>query len=769
MKKRYWLIGIAGMLAIVALIGCQQPVAPSPGDPGGGGGSDGGGGGGAGHAAEGTAGSPAALTASGDVVSHDGTVDTGKSYYRITGVTGGQDFTVTLTSLTGNVDLYVYDAGSLDPGDLVGSSENAGTTSETVTFALGAQSFFYAVVDGSQTTEGASFELDVVAGSGAADTNEGSVGSPVELGDISGAAVTHEAAVEMGSSYYELATTPGGSYVIALDELSADANLFVYDDAAFTNQIGSSENTGTANDGVTLSLYSGSSVFVEVRWWNAARTEYTLVASDGSIGSEGTSGSPVDLGDASLGDVSYAGTQDLGRASYYQVTVEAGTEVTVELAGLSGPVDLIVDDDEDNVLGFSNESGTADESVVVASASDTTLFVTALPVAGEYGEAAFTVEVSAAPAPVYMGSAVGGFAEIMGEVTGLGTADIYVVDVASGFEYVVDLVGSGNDIDLHVYGDADFSDSLGSGATSSGTEQVTVVPPGSELYLRVRSFHSGTSSYTLTVTEVGAADPGDAPSYPLDMGSAAGGSASTVDSVAAGENRYLTVDVTPGETYGVDLTTTADLDLYVYSDSSFDWTSEIGSSASPGPGNESVSIVAPGTRLYIKVSSFGAGSYELTASERAGAGDLDGTAVTYAGGGGAFDDQTDLLVDFAVAESGSRLAVANVSLFGLSHTFVSDVTITLTTPAGTMLTVYDAGSFSEDFNGDYTFTSDSAETPIGDAPVVGGEITPGTYYVADLNQVLDEDLNGTWTLEFVDAWAGDDGSVTSTELEIEYE
>ncbi len=99
-------------------------------------------------------------------------------------------------------------------------------------------------------------------------------------------------------------------------------------------------------------------------------------------------------------------------------------------------------------------------------------------------------------------------------------------------------------------------------------------------------------------------------------------------------------------------------------------------------------------------------------------------------------------------------------MFNITHTWVSDLDVWLTSPAGTRILLFsDVGGSGDNFTG--TTLDDDALTSIssGSAPFTG------TYRPADpLATFNGTNPNGTWTLEIVDFFFGDEGSVDNWTL-----
>ncbi|MEO8503804.1 MAG: proprotein convertase P-domain-containing protein [Acidobacteriota bacterium] len=129
-----------------------------------------------------------------------------------------------------------------------------------------------------------------------------------------------------------------------------------------------------------------------------------------------------------------------------------------------------------------------------------------------------------------------------------------------------------------------------------------------------------------------------------------------------------------------------------------------------------------------------------------------------------------------VSGAGTSILDVNATTF-IQHTFAADLDITLTSPAGTVVTLTtDNGGVNDDvFNG--TVWDDSAN-PGGQVPYTAndGLVTDQTYANLTLASPLvpeeamgafiGEDPNGTWTLTISDDLAGDGGNLNSWSIDI---
>lgn len=161
------------------------------------------------------------------------------------------------------------------------------------------------------------------------------------------------------------------------------------------------------------------------------------------------------------------------------------------------------------------------------------------------------------------------------------------------------------------------------------------------------------------------------------------------------------------------------------------------------------------------------------------------TAPVYVGAGFVIPDNTPAggSSSVNVAEAGNLVSV-KVTLTGLVHTWVGDLTATLTNSNGTASIFAQIGRVntgfgdSSNFNGNYTF-DDASNNDIWAAAAGGGTdfvVPPGTYFASGANAAtkvlmftnLQGNVNGNWTLKIVDAAASDTGDLVSWSLDFEY-
>ncbi len=102
----------------------------------------------------------------------------------------------------------------------------------------------------------------------------------------------------------------------------------------------------------------------------------------------------------------------------------------------------------------------------------------------------------------------------------------------------------------------------------------------------------------------------------------------------------------------------------------------------------------------------------------------------------------------------------------ITHTWSADLIITLTSPAGTTVTISSANGGSNDdvFNG--TIFDDSASVITTDATYANGVPQAALVPEGAMGAFIGEDPNGTWTIEIEDTALADTGTLNSWSLDV---
>ncbi len=127
------------------------------------------------------------------------------------------------------------------------------------------------------------------------------------------------------------------------------------------------------------------------------------------------------------------------------------------------------------------------------------------------------------------------------------------------------------------------------------------------------------------------------------------------------------------------------------------------------------------------------------------------------------DDQVTTVTSTLTIPTGGTINDLNVVNLAGTHTWVNDLAITLTSPGGTTVTLWEDICDDED-NFDVNFDDEAAAGALP-CPPVGG----GIYQSQDLLSAFDgENMSGTWTLSVSDVFNEDGGALSSWGLEICY-
>lgn len=321
-----------------------------------------------------------------------------------------------------------------------------------------------------------------------------------------------------------------------------------------------------------------------------------------------------------------------------------------------------------------------------------------------------------------------------------GNNAVYTVDIGS-------IGGYSDPVTLSVAG-------LPAGAT--GTFSTNPVLPGNSTTLTISNTAGvtpGSSIFTLNATSTSG---NQAENLTLDVLSASPGLASLLSpsngatNVATAPTLTWGASTTSGVTYTVQIATDAAFSSIVQTTSGISATSLL------------VTGLSTSTQYYWRVRTdnvCGSSAFTLAFNF------TTGTCVSYA--------STDVPV--AISSSGTPTETSTLSIgtsgtitdlnvlnLDIPHTYVSDLTITLTSPQGTVVTLMDGlcgGNDNININFD---DAGAAYGSIPCPPVGGGTFQPNEA----LSAFNGEDPLGTWTLTVSDAFNADGGSIDGWTLEV---
>jgi hypothetical protein len=190
-----------------------------------------------------------------DQLPYSGMVHKGSSWYIINGLTAGSSYTITLSNATDNVALRVYGAGWVAAGgphsDCYYNWANGGGNPIACVSTADSNGEIRIKVQGINTTDGATFDLDNAAGG---IPNEGYPDAPVDLtGNTPWSGTIYN-----GPSYYKITGRAAGTdHTVTISNLTGDLTLWVYDDGAFQNQLCWSSQLGTVDETCVVQTTTG--------------------------------------------------------------------------------------------------------------------------------------------------------------------------------------------------------------------------------------------------------------------------------------------------------------------------------------------------------------------------------------------------------------------------------------------------------------------------------------------------------------------------------
>lgn len=249
-------------------------------------------------------------------------------WYAFTTAAAGS-ITISLSGLSGDANLALVDSTQA----VLGSSANAGTATETVTYAAPSAGTFYVHVI--PQAAGASYTMAVVFTPTAGGDGNDTFGTAQAV--AAGATIHGVISSATDEDWYTFTTTGAGTITITLTGLSADANLALYNSTP--TSLGSSANTGTANDTVSYTAAAAGTFYAQVLPQTVGAS-YTLgviftPAAAGDGNDTFATAQPLAIGATISGVISSSTDPD-----WYVVTTPGAGTITVTLSGLTADADL---------------------------------------------------------------------------------------------------------------------------------------------------------------------------------------------------------------------------------------------------------------------------------------------------------------------------------------------------------------------------------------------------------------------------------------------
>lgn len=265
--------------------------------------------------------------------------------------------TLHLRDLTGDADLYLYDAS----GRQIAWSSAFDSADETIERTLDAGTYEVAVRAYGPSTIAYRLEGSTIDWS--------SPGPVVGLGSLASLAGELSRSGSVSAServdLYRFTLGTTRAVTLRLSDLTGDADLHLFDDRR--TRLASSDAAGTAGETIARSLGPGT-YYVAVDAWHADNIGYRLsYRSETASRPPGTTwATAIDLG--SLGGVSTRRTRT-GTVStdslyrYYRFSLGAGRAVTLDLRNLSGDADLFLYTADGTLIDYSVNLSTDSESI----------------------------------------------------------------------------------------------------------------------------------------------------------------------------------------------------------------------------------------------------------------------------------------------------------------------------------------------------------------------------------------------------------------------
>ncbi|MDH4262852.1 MAG: hypothetical protein OEV78_07410 [Spirochaetia bacterium] len=498
-------------------------------------------------------------------------------YYSIPSITG-HNYGVALTSLSNNVDLYVYDSNTYATAPLC-NSVNTGTINEACTASATGTVLYIKVANIAQVST--TYMLSIT------DTTTGAVANPQPVASPVIGAVTTVSGTTLGTgaTYFSVPATVQQVYTVSISGLSADLDLYVFANNNLNTALCQSVTTGTVTETCNATATTSGFVIEVVNAALVSNATFTLTVTNIT----GTLAFPQSLSQAIVGTpVTLSGTTTGTGHFYYAIPAIRGATYKIDLTGLSANLDLYAYDN-DSTFTFINASsvtaGTVNESIA-------SLLMQNLPVSGSgflyvkvnntglTANATYTLTVtnisplgSIGNPAAFTAPAAGATSSVTASLAAA-TSYFYAMPATAGKFYSVKLSNMTANFNLEV------SDTLpmilirsGNSFTDTHNELVTLRPAAAYIYVKVLSF-AVAGSYTLSITEYGTTSTD--PANPTALGAVnAGATASFVNymtgtggttgvDTTTGNDAFLTVTAQANNPYMVRLfNTTDDAGLYL--------------------------------------------------------------------------------------------------------------------------------------------------------------------------------------------------------------
>jgi hypothetical protein len=275
-------------------------------------------------------------------------------YYKFTLPSAATKLNLKLAGGTGDADLILYDGSQSQLASSTGDTSNEVIERSS----LPAGTYFARVTSFAGSTNYTLELTSDLAGNGTTSArNLGSVQpGTITAKDFVGTTDTND--------YYKFTVPAAGNVTLKVEGLSANANLFLLNSGGTT--IGSSQNGGTTAETLTKSLAPGT-YFARVAPAAGASTNYSLKVTGPAPAAPDNAGNNQAAA-RQLGLVSGLKTYSdaINNADiddFYKFYVGESGTITTQITGLSGNLNVSIEDSFGNELARSSAGGTTSDSV----------------------------------------------------------------------------------------------------------------------------------------------------------------------------------------------------------------------------------------------------------------------------------------------------------------------------------------------------------------------------------------------------------------------
>jgi len=315
-----------------------------------------------------------------------GRVVDSQDWYKIE-VRGRTDATFTLSSMTRDLDLYLFDS----QGREVTRSNNSGTRVDEIRRTLDPGTYFVQVRQFSSNVSVYTLRMNLnvqaepeqpvtPTGPDVEPNNERAQASNIGLftagtnsrtiaGNVGG---TVAGSID-GQDWYRFEVAGRTTAQLRLSGLTQDLDLFLYNSSG--TQISSSDNSGTADDTITATLEPGT-YFVQIRQYDGSASAYSLKM-DMQVQAPTTPTTPNPRLQAThLGDLPPFGqswrSQPSGQISnsrreiYYSFNNDASRRVQLDLRSISANLNIELQNADGVVVARSTNAGTARDLIATS-------------------------------------------------------------------------------------------------------------------------------------------------------------------------------------------------------------------------------------------------------------------------------------------------------------------------------------------------------------------------------------------------------------------